>query len=152
MKLVLCAGGERHIPGWKHHDVKPYPGVDYVCDIRDILTKVEVGSCDSIQFTHALEHFAKKEVPVILNLIHTLLKPGGDLYLEVPNFTWHAELVVNEGRDEDAIYYAFGGQLDEWDFHKTGFTDSILHKELAAAGFSDIQITQSSSLIARCKS
>lgn len=144
MKLILCAG-TRHIDGFKNHDVKPYDGTDYVCDFFDIVNHVGLESCEEIHFTHALEHFPQKDTQKVLGLIFGLLKQNGRLYLEVPNFMWHAGLLL-EGKHRDAVYYAFGGQLDEWDFHKTGFTKEILEEELVKVGFREISVTDSSSL------
>lgn len=144
MRLALCAG-DRLQEGFKHHDVKAMDGIDYVCDLFDIKNHVPEGSCDEIHFTHALEHFPTAQTEEVLLLIRSLLKPGGKLYIEVPNFAWHARLVA-EGRDKDAVYYAFGGQLDQWDFHKTGFTPKILKEELEFAGFEVGDIADSSSL------
>lgn len=145
MNLILCAG-TRQVSGFKHHDVKALPGIDYACDIYDITKHVEDGSCDKIEMTHALEHFAKIETQKILKLIHRLLKPGGQVYIEVPNFQWHAEL-ARTGRDRDAIHYCFGGQEDEYDFHKTGFTPTILTEELANAGFKIIKVLPETSIL-----
>lgn len=149
MKLVIGAN-ERQIEGWTHHDVKPYPGIDVVCDFWDLPTKIEPGSCEAIQATHFIEHFPTAETPKLLALMKGLLAPGGTLYLEVPNFAWHAEL-VSQGRAEEAVYYAFGGQLDEWDFHKTGFSPTILEKKLTEAGFVDIDIDGWTTLCVTCQ-
>lgn len=148
MKLVISAGS-RLIPGWTHHDVKPLPGIQIVCDIMELGDKVSPESCEKIQFTHALEHFSSHDVPKVLSLIRTLLIPGGELYLEVPNFAWHAQLVM-EGKDEEAVYYAFGGQLDEWDYHKTGFTPHLLVKRLQEAKFAQIQASDGASIGCYC--
>lgn len=146
MKLILCAN-DRQLPGWKHHDVLRLEGIDYVCDLFDITKHVADSSCEEIKFTHALEHFPTADTQKVLALIKQLLKPHGKLYIEVPNFAWHAELVT-KGKDRDAVYYAFGGQLDQWDFHKTGFTPKILQEELEKAGFKDINIQPASSISA----
>lgn len=131
MKLILCAG-DRHVPGFTTHDVQG--NQDILCDLFDIGKFVEPESCEEIHFTHALEHFPTKMTPQVLDLIYGLLRPEGKLYLEVPNFAWHASLLA-KGEDRQAVYYAFGGQLDEWDFHKTAFTPKILTEELEDAGF-----------------
>lgn len=148
MKLVLCAN-TRQLEGFKHHDILPLAGIDYVCDLFSIGDFVKAESCDEIHFTHALEHFPTKQTPFVLDLIRGLLKQGGRLYIEVPNFAWHASL-INDGRERDAVKYAFGGQLDEYDFHKTGFTPTILKEELEDAGFINVDIKDGSSLEAHC--
>jgi hypothetical protein len=150
MKLVLCAG-KRQVKGYMHHDVVPFSGIDFVCDLKDIGLHVANGTCERIEFTHALEHFPMKETQDILIMVRKLLKSGGELYLEVPNFKWHAKLVLQEGRDRDAVYYCFGGQEDEYDFHKAGFTPTILQEELEKAGYGDIKVFDDSSIIATAK-
>jgi hypothetical protein len=149
MKLILCAG-TRHLEGYKTHDVKAYDKTDYVCDLFDINNHVKEGSCDEVQFTHALEHFPTAETQKVLMLLKGLLKDGGLLYIEVPNFEFHADLVLNHNEDRKAVYYAFGGQLDQWDFHKTGFTPKIIKEELEIAGFKNIDISGFDSLTIRC--
>lgn len=144
MKLILCAN-KRQLSGYKHHDVLDIEGINYKCELFDIGKFVESGTCDEVQFTHALEHFPTADTQKVLVLIFGLLKVGGKLYLEVPNFRWHAELLM-KGKEREAVYYCFGGQLDKFDFHKTGFTPNILREELEKAGYRDIQIQDGSSL------
>lgn len=150
MKLILCAG-DRQTEGYTHHDVKPLNGIDIVCDLHDIGKYVQKGTCERIEFTHALEHFPTKEIVPLLQMIRELLIPTGELYLEVPNFEWHARLLLEEHRDRDAVYYAFGGQEDEWDFHKTAFTETILREDLEMAGYQDIRVFNQTSLMAFAK-
>lgn len=147
MKLIIGANN-RQIPGFVHHDVLPLPGIDIVCEFYDLPKHVENKSCEEIHMTHFLEHFPTAETHKVLGIVKDMLKDGGKLYIEVPNFAWHAEL-VQQGRERDAVYYAFGGQLDQWDFHKTGFTPSILQEELEQAGFR-CEIQNGSSLTAIC--
>lgn len=145
MKLILCAG-DRKTPGFTTHDVQGEH--DILCDLLDINKHVEAESCEEVHFTHALEHFPAKETQKVLAIVYSLVFPGGKVYIEVPNFEWHAKLILEEHRDRDAVYYAFGGQLDKYDFHYTGFTEKILQEELEDAGFKDIRIQNSSSLCA----
>jgi len=150
MKLILCAGN-RQRQGWVHHDIQSLNGIDIVCDLRKIRRLLSDSSCENIELTHALEHFPTKEIPKILKDIYSLLKIGGELYMEIPNFAWHAKLIREEKDDEQAVAYAFGGQLDKYDFHKTGFTKSIIKKRLKEAGFKEIKIDPKHSLIITCK-
>jgi predicted SAM-dependent methyltransferase len=142
MKLIVCAG-DRKIPGFTTHDIQGEQ--DILCDLYDVAKHVGPSTVEELHFTHALEHFPTKETPKVLDLLYSLLKPGGKLYLEVPNFAWSASL-LDENRDRDAIYYAFGGQLDEYDFHKTGFTKKILQEELEDAGFTVTELKDDSTL------
>jgi len=143
-KLILCAG-DRRLEGYEHHDVRPLEGLDHVCEFFKIPETIN-GHYSEVHLTHALEHFPTKETQKVLKIILDLLAPGGKFYIEVPNFTWHAELLLFEKDERKAVYYAFGGQLDEYDFHKTGFTKKILEEELELAGFERVEIKNASSL------
>lgn len=143
-KLILCANN-RQLSGYKHHDIQSLPGIDYVCDLFEIEKHIGVERFEEVQLTHALEHFPTKDTQKVLALLKGLLTEEGKLYLEVPNFAWHAKILL-EGKEREAVYYAFGGQLNEWDFHKTGFTAAIIEEELTLAGFRNIKLENSSSL------
>lgn len=146
-KLILCAG-DRRLEGYKHHDVRLLDGLDYICDFYNIPAEINEKFIE-VQLTHALEHFPTAETQKVLRIISDLLLPGGKLYIEVPNFGWHATLLL-EGKDRQAVHYAFGGQLDQYDFHKTGFTQNILKEELEKAGFDRISADNASSITATC--
>jgi predicted SAM-dependent methyltransferase len=116
-------------------DVDPsIPGLDLVCQIEDLEQYIAPASCLTIRASHVMEHFPAKAIPGLFQMIYNLLENEGIFEIIVPSFTYHAQL-VDEGEDEKAIHYAFGGQLNEWDFHKTGFTPKTLQKQLEDAGF-----------------
>ncbi len=134
MKLILGAGS-RQKDGWKHHDVQALPGIDYVCDFWLLGTLIDDESCEEIEMTHMLEHFPMKDVQRVLQKVWGLLQPGGKLYIEVPNFLWHCEEMVKDPLNRQVVEYAYGGQLNEWDYHYNGFTPDILAQDLVQAGF-----------------
>ena len=136
---------EKQADGFLRQDIEPYEGIDLVCDIRDLDKHVEAGSCEHLRASHVLEHFGTKEVDEVIAMIYKLLCKGGIFEIYVPNFKWHSKLVM-EGEHEKAVYYCFGGQLDDWDYHKTGFTTYILEKKLTEAGFKIQSIDDDSSI------
>lgn len=145
MKLVIGAGNRR-LDGYQHHDVQELEGLDYVCDFWDLPKHIKAGSCEEIQMTHVLEHFPMAKTIDVLKLVHKLLKRGGKLYIEVPNFYWHAQEILVNPRNRQIVEYAFGGQKNEWDFHYNGFTPEILWQDLAKAGFEVGMLTPNSSI------
>lgn len=145
MRLIISAG-DRRLPGFKSHDVQDLEGLDYVCDIWDLPKHVEPGSCTEIHFTHALEHFPMAKTQDVLKLIHNLLETDGKLYIEVPNFYWHSLGILSNPMNRQMVEYAFGGQLNKWDFHYNGFTPEILHEDLAIAGFKVDELLPNSSI------
>ena len=149
MKLDIGSGdiddGEIQPEGYVLNDVEPHKNIDLVCDIKDLDKHIVKGYCSEIRASHVLEHFGHKETQEVIKMIRTLLEKGGEFTIFVPNFKWLAELAIT-GNDEMAIYYAFGGQLDEWDYHKTGYTPKILKKYLEENSFKVISIDNNSSI------
>lgn len=116
-------------------DVDAHPGIDIVCDIRDLKETIGDNLCSEIRASHVLEHFHSKELNTkILPMLKDCLEVGGILNIIVPNFEWHCDL-VKQGHDEKAVFYAFGGGLDKYDHHYTGWTPRLATKWLTDAGF-----------------
>lgn len=144
-KLIVCAG-TRHKEGWTTHDVQPFQGTDIVCDFWELPEWVAPASVSEMEFTHALEHFPMSESQEVLSLLYKLLAPEGQLYIEVPNFYWHAEEILINPMNRKIIEYAFGGQLNKWDFHYNGYTPEILVDDLMGVGFELVDIQPNSSI------
>lgn len=139
-KLEVGAGKRRNNDtGWTYNDVQKIEGIDIVCDIRDLLEHVEEGCVRQLRACHVLEHFPTNEIDKVVGIFNKLMEQDGQIYIEVPNFQAHANLVM-QGRDEEAVLYAFGGHLDEYDRHLTGFTPKILKRVLEMNGFTGVQI------------
>lgn len=138
MKLDLGSGnpkeGEVQPDGYVLCDVTPHENIDLVCDIRDLDNFVDNSSCSVIRASHVLEHFTRKELSDILDMIHRLLERDGVFEIEVPNYVYFTQLLL-EGKDELSIVHTYGGQLDEYDIHKNGFTVKTLSKTLREHGF-----------------
>lgn len=84
--------------------------------------------------THVLEHFPMAKTQDALKLVQSLLVKGGKLYIEVPNFYWHALQIITNPLNRQIVEYAYGGQLNEWDYHYNGFTPNLLHEDLELIG------------------
>lgn len=138
LKIDLGAGtstdGEFQAAGYLLQDIQPLPGIGLVCNIEELDKYIREGQCNTIRLSHVLEHFPTAKIPILLKMFHALLEEGGELEVHVPNFRWHASLLLFD-QEKEAINYAFGGQKDEFDFHKTGFTPLILYNALVEAGF-----------------
>jgi predicted SAM-dependent methyltransferase len=149
MKLDLGSGnpaqGEIQPQGFVLNDIEPHPNIDLVCDIRNVAHFVPKGYCSEVRMSHVLEHFTVAEGVEVIKMVHTLLGDGGKFTIFVPNFRWHCELLLT-GQDEMAVHYAFGGQLDEFDQHKTAFTPKILKKRLEENGFKVESIDNNTSI------
>ena len=90
-------------------------------------------SVDEIRASHILEHFSFRDTVKILIEWNRVLKLDGVIKISVPDFniiiTHYLNHPIMEG-------YLFGGQIDEYDFHKALFTENKLITLLLNTGFS----------------
>lgn len=123
-------------------DVLPdAPGVDVVADITDTLP-FESESAEMLYASHLLEHVSTDDVPRVLAEWRRVLRPGGVLLIAVPDLEAIARVIVDRPGwftppHNPWLGAIYGGQKDEWDFHKTGFTAPWLAYCLDQAGFGD---------------
>jgi len=122
MDLKLNIGsGEKELEGYINLDAKfghtIFP-LNY-----DSETFIEVRA------SHILEHFSEREVFDVLKEWIRVLKPEGIIKIAVPDMRWISkELVNNNSKFPTALLYAYiiGGQVDEYDFHKSIFDQNKL--------------------------
>lgn len=152
MRLDLGSGnpkeGERRPDTYVLNDIEPHEGIDLVCDILDLEKHIKKGWCYKIRISHVLEHFGYKDCGRVLDICYKLLEKGGELEIEVPNFAWFFQLLLDQ-REEEAVKYCFGGQLDKYDFHKNGFTVNTLPSVIEKHGFKVIELLERQSIYAR---
>lgn len=83
-RLQLGCGGSI-CKGWLHQDWRKGPGVDFVLDLRRLPKYVAPQSVDAVFASHVLEHLPRHEVKELLPEFLKWLKPGGVLWLAVPD-------------------------------------------------------------------
>jgi predicted SAM-dependent methyltransferase len=142
-KINLGSGGTP-LPGFLNVDaLSDAPGVDLVADISKPLP-LEDGSAELIYASHVLEHFPHDETLAILRDWRRVLHDGGNLYVAVPNLEVIADMLLNRSGwftppHSPWVGAIYGGQKDEYDFHKAGFTPGWLTYLLTEAGFGNVQ-------------
>jgi hypothetical protein len=92
-----------------------------------------------------LEHFGHAEIPPILAAWRRVLKPGGTLRISVPDLDRIVKIYRKNWKHFQTPGNApwtgliYGGQLDAYDFHKTGFNLCWLKFLLEGAGFEAVR-------------
>lgn len=137
------AAGERPTEGYIHHDFRSLPHIEIVCDAREeLLSTLGAGSCNRLRACHILEHFPYSETEKVLSIWRDLLVPGGSLHIEVPNLGWQVKAMASgEIEAEEFVYFAYGQQNYEGNFHMAGFTYDLLRDKLLGVGFKNIRVT-----------
>lgn len=108
-------------------DVRP----DVVADALKLPFEDEV--FDFVYCSHLLEHFVWSNGRKLLGEIYRVLDSTGKLFLTVPNIDW-AMINLSRGIGEP-FKVIYGGQKDNLDIHKTGYTPHLLSRALEAVSF-----------------
>lgn len=115
----LLSDGEGHF----------YP-VDIVSDGKRI-KQLKTGIADYVFSSECLEHFPWGEVEAVVAEWCRILKPGGTIRIEVPDFRAACnQMLSSEDFDLDWAMQQifFGGQSSKFDFHCAGLTDNIIEE------------------------
>lgn len=134
--LFLHLGcGERRLADAVNIDARNTMAVDVVCDITRLPYKA--GSVQRIETYHVLEHLPHDRAVAALRHWHALLRPGGRLIIECPDFdrAFSEYLSGNQER----LGNIFGLQRFAGDFHLWGWNARRLGALLAEIGFKQLE-------------
>lgn len=152
VKLNLGCGGER-LEGFINIDMYPeLPGTidssrngckaDIVADMTDL--GLPDSSVDEIFTAHTLEHFPRWIGERMLRDWHRMLKPGGTLHVETPDF-WRCVLWLFHPRKRNRILgrnMFYGNQTDqlEYETHRYVWSARELRDLLCRVGFGSVVV------------
>ena len=116
-------------------DANPDNNPDYVHDIRNPLPEELHGKFDLVYLSHVLEHIDRVNVHNVVKNVSKAVKNGGELWIVVPSLEWTIER-FDSFRPTDIVFHAmmFGGQRNEWDYHRSAFTLFDLRRIMEMAG------------------
>jgi hypothetical protein len=99
-------------------------------------------SVDEIRTVQVLEHVEMKEAPRVLHHWFELLKPGGLVHVDVPDFEETARQLLAQPDEPSKDWYyrlVYGSQKNVFAFHKNGFSPARLERLLREAGFREVR-------------
>jgi predicted SAM-dependent methyltransferase len=135
--------GTVRVPGFLNVDVDPHTAAQVIDDITK-LGKFPDGYAERIYACHVLEHVSHDEVPQVLATWHRVLRPGGQVWISVPDIDRIVKIYSKNWEHFQTrpntpwIGLIYGGQTDPFDFHKTGFNFCWMTELLERAGFTDV--------------
>jgi glycosyltransferase involved in cell wall biosynthesis len=144
LKLHLACG---HDYNEDYINVDLYAPEDAKCDVRFDVQKLPYpdNSVDEIKAFHIIEHFHFFEIKEVLNEWYRVLKPGGRLYLETPDFLETCRSFVEGSstmpiEDWRVLLYGhfFAHPWVPGQTHKFLFTETQLRTNLGWAGFKTV--------------
>lgn len=142
MGLKLHLGGELVRPGWTIVNAQPSPGVDVVGTVTDLSAFAD-SSADAVYASHVYEHLSNRDVGVALREARRVLSPGGTIMIAVPDLEVLTKMLTHPALSVQDRWHVqrmiYGGQIDAYDFHKSGFTLDLLIAVLAEAGFVGVE-------------
>jgi len=147
IKLNCGCGGEilPNSEGWVNIDYKKSPGVDRVINLEKEDLDYSSNSVDHILLRDFLEHLSKWRQQSFLENVHKVLKPGGDVYIQLPDLETLAKRYLNILENPTEMQHPltaeqfasslYGGQEYEGNYHKWGYDNKYLTKRLIDIGF-----------------
>ncbi len=141
--FCLNIGGTEPREGWKILNVQPGPDVDFIGSCTD-LQQFSDNSVSQIYASHILEHLSYTgDLQQTLSEANRILIPNGSIKISVPDFEVLCRIFLHPSLNTQQRYHVmrmvFGGQEDEYDFHRVGLSWEFLQYFLGKAGFTDIQ-------------
>lgn len=139
----LHIGGNLVQSGWEVFDAQARAGVDHVGDAAD-LARFPNEAFTAIYASHVLEHFEYFRVVPVLREWSRVLARGGFLYLSVPDLDVLCGVILDKRAANlqqrfDVMRIMFGGQIDQWDYHKVGLNEELLADFLKQAGLAPLR-------------
>ena len=155
--------GTNMLPGWIN--------MDRVARLPNVATEFDAtalpypdGTVDAVLAEHVFEHFSFAEEALVWREMARVLRPGGTLTLEVPDFEWVCATFLAANDDWREFYlvgaadhYAgcgraldqrwgilqtmfFGNQNGDGQFHRSAYTEGKLRAIAGALAFQSITI------------
>ena len=145
VRLHLGSGDLRR-PGWLNVDTRVDVAPDIVARV-DALPMIGDACVDEIEACHLFEHLSLHEAHSALREWARVLKPGGRLFLELPNLDACVRIlgtaVDGHGIDFGMIgIYGWPPDIEQCGvamMHKWGWTPVTLARALEAAGFTQVE-------------
>ena len=138
-EIKLHVGGVEPKEGWMIVNIMDGPHVDVLGSTTD-LSPFGDATVSTIYASHILEHLSyQHELIQALREFARVLKPGGQLMVSVPNLEVLCRLYMMPGVSLDHRFFVmrmiFGGQVDDYDYHKTGFDFATMKHFMEHVGF-----------------
>lgn len=132
--------------GYINIDADPNINPDVVIDLTAPLPYIN-DTVEEIITYHFLEHLRRGQAENLIRECYRILKKGGFLTIEIPDILGICKAFA-EGNESQRYFsykggpalitHIYGLQLNQWEYHKTGFDKAHLTNLLKNIGFSNV--------------
>lgn len=128
--------GKRYLAGWTNIDIDPEVKADFHTPAHD-LSMFPDESMDRIMAIHLFEHMYLWEVDSALSEWARVLRPGGELVLEMPDIVKAAKNLLAGLNDQQAMWPLYGDPTlkNSHMIHRWGWHPASLKAKLKEHGF-----------------
>lgn len=129
---------------WINLDIVKGGRVDIVADASKKIP-LDTNSIDEIHCIHVLEHVTRDKYEPMLQEMYRVLKPGGHLYVETPDFKGTVDnlLAAFISGDTEAIHIwttsVYGKNERSGMAHHWGFYEGLLRRQFRRHGFKEVE-------------
>lgn len=124
---------QEYIPEWDEKeievtrlDVQESTKPDILHNILQPMPKELYEKFDLAYMSHVLEHIPWRDTVSVANEVAKLVKQGGYFLISVPSIEWACREVLRGNFNLVVMMTFYGGQDDEWLYHRCGFTKPTL--------------------------
>lgn len=152
-QLGVIIGTRTYVsPSWVHVDIDSTPlyfpkdgslrPVDIVCDAENLT--LPDNYADVVFSSEAIEHFSWRKTKAVIKEWARIVKPGGVLVVDAPDFVLAAnQILQGDSLETDLAMQQifFAEQLNQYDIHLAGITHRTLSYFMEEAGLTieDVQ-------------
>lgn len=166
MRKLEIGSGTRPTPGYEHCDInEALPELDFVCSMENI--PVEDNTYDEVRTVHVIEHVPIGVGRNALREWYRIVKPGGLVHIDTPNFLLNAVRYVDvEGKswltdfnslhplEKEALTlngvpnktlwmnFKVFSTANQYDLHYCNYDADLLGALCQEAGFTRIKVVQ----------
>ncbi len=144
MRLII--GGSEPRDGWQCFSSEPGDGIAFDGDLGE-LGRFGTDTYSEVYCAHIVQRLAQADLQAYLKDLHRILRPGGKLYLSVPDLdalAWMFSSPLYAKTDKfQLMRLMFGRQDDQLDFNHIGLNADFLSDFLRNAGFSRVEHVES---------
>jgi predicted SAM-dependent methyltransferase len=128
---------------WTNLDIVPHRGVDVVAD-ASVKIPFPTNTFEEIHCIHVFEHLRRHRHMPMLQEMYRVLKPGGVLYVETPDFKGTVDNLLAAFIDGnvEAIHKwttsVYGKNERDWMAHHWGFYEGLLRRKFRECLFKEV--------------